>query len=101
MGDPLGSSCRPIKVSCSGSSYRLMRDITSGIRANPRVSKRGGGANLSESAESLGGVCVGTLGKSHISHVRGGDLRLVVRWHDEGVMCLRGENIIPQEPREW
>ena len=59
-----------------------MRDVTDGIRANPRASERGGGANLSKSAESLGGVHVGTLGKSHIGHARGGDLGLVVRSHD-------------------
>jgi len=46
-----------------------MRDVTGGIRANPRAFERGGGANLSESVESLGGVRVGTLGKSHIGHV--------------------------------
>ena len=45
-------------------------------------------------------MCVGTLGKSHISHERGEDLGLVVRSHDEDVMCLKGENVIPQEPRE-
>ena len=28
MGDPLGSSCRPIRVSCFGSSYRSIRDVT-------------------------------------------------------------------------
>ena len=67
-----------------------MKDVTGGIRANPRASERGGGTNLSESTESLGGVRVGTLGKSHISHARGEDLRLVVRSHDENVMCLRG-----------
>ena len=100
MGDPLGSSRRPIRVSCSGSSYRSMRDVTGGIRANPRASERGGGANLSESAESLGGVRVGTLGESHIGHARGGDLGLVVRSHNEDVMCLRGENVILQEPKE-
>ena len=49
-----------------------MRDIIGGIRADPQAFEHGGGANLSESAESLGGVCVGTLGKSHIGHVRGG-----------------------------
>ena len=37
------------------------------------------GANLSESAESLRGMRVDTLGKSHIGHASGGDLGLVVR----------------------
>ena len=32
--------------------------------------------------------------------LRGKDLREVIRSHDEDVMCLRGENVIPQEPRE-
>ena len=69
---PLESSHRPIRVSCSGSSYRSMRDVTGGgIRADPRASEHGGGANLSESVESLGGVHVGTLGESHIDHERG------------------------------
>ena len=68
---PLGSSCRPIRVSCSAPSYFSMRDVTGGIRANPQVSERGGGANLSENAEFLRGVRVGTLGESHIDHVRG------------------------------
>ena len=45
-------------------------------------------------------MCVGTLGESHIGHVRGGDMGLVVRSHDKDVMCLNGENIIPQEPRK-
>ena len=27
---PLGSSCRPIRVRCSGPSYRSMRDVTPG-----------------------------------------------------------------------
>ena len=67
-----------------------MRDVTGGIRVNPQVSKRGGGENLNESAESLRGVHVGTLGESHIGHARGGDLGLVVRSHDEDVMRLRG-----------
>ena len=67
-----------------------MRDITGGIRADPRASERGGGANLSESAKSLRGVRVGTLGESHIGHARGGDLGLVVRSHDEDVTCLKG-----------
>ena len=97
---PLGSSRRPIRISCSGPSYRSIRDVTGGIRDDPRASERGGGENLSESAESLWGVHVGTLGESHIGHARGGDLGLVVRSHDEDVMCLRGENVIPQEPRE-
>ena len=48
-----------------------MRDVTGSIRADPLASKRGGGVNLSESAESLGGVRVGTLGESHIDHARG------------------------------
>ena len=57
----------------------------------PRASERGSGANLSESAESLRGVRVGTLGESHIGHVRGErDLGLVVKSHDKNVMCLRG-----------
>ena len=58
-------------VSCSALSYYSMRDVTGGIRANPRASERDGGANLSESVESLRGVCVGTLGKSHIGHAKG------------------------------
>ena len=33
---------------------------------------------------------VGTLGESHIGYARGRDLELVVRSHDEDVMCLRG-----------
>ena len=72
-----------------------MRDVTSAIKANPRASKRGGGANLSESPESLRGVHVGTLGESYIGHARGRDLGLVVRSHDEDAMHLRGENVIP------
>ena len=87
---PLGSLRRPIRVSCFGPSYRSMGDVTGGIRANPRISERGSGANLSESAESLSGVRVDTLRKSHIGHAKGGDLRLVVRSHDEDVMYLRG-----------
>ena len=97
---PLGSLRKPIRVSFFGPSYRSIRDVTGGIRANPRVSERGGGANLSKSAESIRGVRVGTLGKSHIGHARGGDPGLVVRSHDEDIMCLRGENVIPREPRE-
>ena len=100
MGDPLGSSRRPIMVSCSSPSYRSMRDVTSGIKADPQASERSGGANLGEDAKSLRRVRVGTLGESHIGHARGGDLRLVVRSHDEDVMCLRGENVISQELRE-
>ena len=70
------------------------------IKANPRASKRGGGANLSESAESLKVVCVGTLGESHIGHARGGDLGLLVRSHDEDIMCLRrGECNTPRARR--
>ena len=67
-----------------------MRDVTGGIKVDPRASKLGGRANLSEDAESLRGVHVGTLGKSHLGYARGGDLGLVVRSHDEDVMCLRG-----------
>ena len=100
MGDSQESSGKPIRVSYFGPSYRSMRDVIGGIRANPRASERCGGANLSESAESLRGVCVGTLSESHIGHAIGGDLGVVVRSHDEDVMCLRGENVIPQEPRE-
>ena len=70
MGNPLRSSHRPIRVSCSGPSYRSMMDVTGGIRDDPRASERSGGANLSESVESLRGVRVGTLGKSHIGHTR-------------------------------
>ena len=33
---------------------------------------------------------VGTLGESHIGHVRGADLGLVIKSHDEDVMCLKG-----------
>ena len=55
MGDPLGSLRRPIRVSCSGLSYPSIRDVTSGIKTDSRASERDGGANLSESAESLGG----------------------------------------------
>ena len=84
------SSRRPIRVSCSGPSYRSKRYIIGGVKANPRASERDGGANLSESAKSLRGVGVGTLGKSHMGHARGGDLGLVVRSHDEDAMCLRG-----------
>ena len=86
---PLGSSYRPIRVTYSGPSYRSIRDVTSGIRANPRASEHGGGANLSESVESLRGVRVGTLGESHIGHAKGGDLGSVVGSHDKDVMCLR------------
>ena len=100
MSNPLGSSCKPIRVSCSGSSYHSMRDVTGGIRADPRVSEHGGRANLNEDTESLRGVCVGTLGKSHINHAKGGDLRPIVRSHDEDFICSRGENVIPQEPRK-
>ena len=57
MGDPLESSHRPIMVSCSGLSYRSILDVTGGIRADPRSSERGGGANLNEDAKSLRG-CV-------------------------------------------
>ena len=78
MDNPLKSLRRPIKISCYGPSYRLMRDVTGGIRANPRASERGGGANLSENVESLRGVYVGTLGESHIDHAKGGDLGPVV-----------------------
>ena len=85
-----GKFGRPIRISCSDPSYRSMRDVTGGIRANPRTSERGGGANISKSVKSLRGVRVGTLCESHISHARGGDLGLVVRSHDEDVMCLRG-----------
>ena len=42
------------------------------------------------------GVRVGTLGESHISHVREGDLGLVVRSHDEYIMCLKEMKVIPQ-----
>ena len=68
---PLGSSRRPIRVNCSAPSYHSMWDVIGGIRADPRASERGGGANLSESVESLRGVRVGTLGESHIDHARG------------------------------
>ena len=95
MGDLLESLRKPIRVSCSDPSYRSIRDVTGGIRANPQSSERGGGANLSESVEFLKGVRVGTLGESHIGHVRGVDLGLIVRSHDENVMCSKGENIIP------
>jgi len=78
----------------------LIRDVTGGIRSDPRASKHGGGANLSEDVEYLSGVHVGTLGESHIGHARGGDLGSVVRLHDEYIICLRGENVIPQEPIE-
>ena len=77
-----------------------MRNVTGGIRANPRASKDGGGTNLSESVESLReGAC------RHLRRIphrlcEGGDLGLIVRSHDENVMCLRGENVIPQESRE-
>ena len=71
MGDPPRSSRRPIRISCSSPSYHSMRDVTGGIRANPRASERGGGANLSKSAESLRGVRVDTLGESHIGYERG------------------------------
>ena len=76
---PLGSSCRPIRVSCSDPSYRSMSDVTGGIRADPLAFERGGGANLSEDVEFLMGVRVGTLGESHIGYANGGDLGLVVR----------------------
>ena len=33
---------------------------------------------------------VGTLGKSHIDYAKRGDLGLVVRSHEEDVICLRG-----------
>ena len=98
---PLGSSCSPIRVSCSSPSYCSNRNFTGSFKADPLAFERGGGANLSKSAKSLEGVCVGTLGKSHIGHAREGDLGLVVRSHDEDIMCLRGENVIPQESREW
>ena len=56
MGDPLESSCRSIRVSYFGPSYRSIRDVIGGIRTDPRASERGGWANLSESTESLRGV---------------------------------------------
>ena len=87
MGDPLGSSCRPIRVSCSSSSNRSIRDVTGGIRANPRASERDGGANLSESVESLRGGACRHLRRIPHRPCEGGDLGLVVRSHDEDVMC--------------
>ena len=68
---PPGSSCRLIRVSCSDSFYHSIRDVTCGIREDPRAFERGGGTNLNEDAESLRGVHVGTLGESHIDHARG------------------------------
>ena len=76
-----------------------MRDIIGGIRADPQAFEHGGGANFNEDAKSLKGVCVDTLGESHISHAKGGDSGPVVRSHDKDVMCLRGENVIPREPK--
>jgi len=32
MDNPLGSLCRPIRVSCSGPSYCWMRDVTENLR---------------------------------------------------------------------
>ena len=53
MGDALGSSHRPMSISCFDPSYCLIRDVTGGIRADHRASERGGGANLSESPENV------------------------------------------------
>ena len=75
---PLESSCRTIRISCSGPSYHSIRDVTGAIRADPQASELGGGANLSEDAEFLRGVHVGTLGESHISHAKGGNAESVL-----------------------
>ena len=77
-----------------------MRDVIGGIRANPRASERGSGANLSESAESLRGGACRHLRRIPHHPCKEGDPGLVVRSHDEDVMCLRGENVISQESRE-
>ena len=77
-----------------------MRDVTGGIRANPQASKYGGGANLSESIEFLRGDACRHLRRIPYRPCKGGDLGLVVRSHDEDIMFLGGENVIPQEPKE-
>ena len=87
---PLGNSCRPIRVSCFGPSYRLIRDVTGGIRASPRASERDSGANLSESVEFLKGGACRHLRRIPHRPCEGGDLGLVVRSYDEDVMSLRG-----------